>query len=121
MGVHWKTWLLGGWCSWKTNIEGGGFPKKGAWTVCQFKGAWQERAGSVFEGGLIPPMHTMSEWLQAKCFKVSHSFDFWLSARRRQRFAGEHFAKKDDQKIECDFIAFSEVIKLIPTWCHEIF
>ena len=56
--------------------RGGGFPKKGAWTVCQFKGAWQERAGSVFEGGLIPPMHTMSEWLQAKCFKVSHSFDF---------------------------------------------
>ena len=32
----------------------GRFPKKGAWTVCQFKGAWQERAGSVFEGGLIP-------------------------------------------------------------------
>ena len=25
------------------------------WTVCRFKvGAWQERGGSVFEGGLIP-------------------------------------------------------------------
>ena len=28
-------------------------PKKGAWTVWQFKGggAWQERGGGVFEGG----------------------------------------------------------------------
>ena len=29
----------------------GGLPKKrGAWTVCRFKGAWQERGIGVFEG-----------------------------------------------------------------------
>ena len=27
-----------------------------------------------------------SVWLQAKFFKVSHSFDFWFSTKRRQRF-----------------------------------
>ena len=36
-------------------------------------------------------------------------------ARRRQRFVGGHFAKSDDQKIELDFIAYSVVIKFIPT------
>ena len=35
----------------KTNLEGG-LPKKGAWTVCRFKGrARQERGGRAFEGG----------------------------------------------------------------------
>ena len=24
---------------------------RGAWTVCQFKGVWQERGGGAFEGG----------------------------------------------------------------------
>ena len=62
-----------------------------------------------------------SLWLQAEFFKVSHSFDFLLSAWRRQRFAGGHFATYDDQKIELDFIAYSVAIKLIPTWHHEVF
>ena len=53
--------------------------------------------------------------------EVRHSFDFWLHFRGRQRFAGEHFAKEDDLKIGLDFIAYSVVIKLIPTWRHEIF
>ena len=37
-------------------------PKKGAWTVCRFKG-WtlQDRGGGVFEGGGGgTPMHTMT-------------------------------------------------------------
>ena len=45
--------------------EGGGFTKNqyiwgdclkmgGAWTVCLFKGAWQERGGECFWGGLRP-------------------------------------------------------------------
>ena len=59
--------------------------------------------------------------LQAEFFKVSHSFDFLLSAWRRQRFAGGLFATYDDQKIELDFIAYSVAIKLIPTWHHEVF
>ena len=33
----------------------------------------------------------------------------------------EVFAKSDYQKIELDFIAYGVVIKLVPTWCHEIF
>ena len=39
----------------KTNIKGEGFPKRGAWTVCRFRGwggAWQERGGGAFEGGI---------------------------------------------------------------------
>ena len=62
-----------------------------------------------------------SVWLQTGFFEVSHSFDLWLRARQRQRFAGGHFAKSADQKIELDFIAFSVVIKFIPTRHHEIF
>ena len=39
----------------KNQYRGSDCLKRGAWTVCQFKvGAWQERGGSVFEGGLIP-------------------------------------------------------------------
>ena len=40
--------------------------KRGAWTVCRFKGgggregAWQKRGGGVFEG-VDTPMHTMDE------------------------------------------------------------
>ena len=34
-----------------------------------------------------------SVWLQAEFFEVSHSFDFWLSARWTQRFAEGHFVK----------------------------
>ena len=49
MGVHWKT-----------NIEGG-LPKRGAWTVCWFKGggACQEREGWCFWGWVDTPMHAM--------------------------------------------------------------
>ena len=32
-------------------------------------------------------------WLQVEFFRVSHSFNFWLSARQRQRSAGGHLAK----------------------------
>ena len=62
-----------------------------------------------------------SVWLQTEFFEVNHSFDFWLRARRRHRFDGGHFAKSDDQKIKLDFIAYSVVIKVIPTWRHELF
>ena len=35
-------------------------PKKGeAWTICWFKGAWQERGGGVYDGGVDTPMPTM--------------------------------------------------------------
>ena len=35
-------------------IQRGGLPKKGgggAWTVCQFRGAWQEKGGGAFKKG----------------------------------------------------------------------
>ena len=42
----------------KTNIEGGGLPEKrevlGQFTDLRGGGAWQERAGGVSDGGLIP-------------------------------------------------------------------
>ena len=45
-----KSNLRGG--SQKTNIEGGGLPKKGrAWTVCQFKGGLGKKGGGIIEGG----------------------------------------------------------------------
>ena len=63
LGVHWRIRLLGG-GSRKTHIEGRiawKLKRGGTWTVCQFKGGtWQERGGSVFEGGGVDtPMHTM--------------------------------------------------------------
>ena len=52
LGVHWKIGLLGGGGgSPKTNIEGGIAKKGRAWTVCKFKGAWQERRGCFWGGG----------------------------------------------------------------------
>ena len=51
MGLHWKIQLLVG-GSQKANIEEGGCLKRGAWTVCQFKGGWQEREGGVLEWGI---------------------------------------------------------------------
>ena len=50
----------------------------------------------------IPAISNWNFWLiagstepgyKATFFEVRHSFDFWLTARRRQRFTGEHFAK----------------------------
>ena len=54
-GVHGKIQVLEGGFSknqyiWGDCLKRGG----GAWTVCRSKrGAWQERGGGVFDGGLI--------------------------------------------------------------------
>ena len=42
----------------KTNIDERKYLKRGAWTICRFKGglAWQERQGSVFDRGFHIPM-----------------------------------------------------------------
>ena len=51
-GAHWKIWFLEG-----------GLPKKGG--LGQFAdlgGAWQERGGGGFEGGVDTPMHTMVDF-----------------------------------------------------------
>ena len=57
LSAHWKIRLLEGGVH-KKPIEGGGggeggrLPKKGAWTVCRFKGgAWQEREVVFLRGG----------------------------------------------------------------------
>ena len=39
----------------KNQYRGGDCLKKGAWTVCQFKGG----GGAVSEGGIDTPIHTM--------------------------------------------------------------
>ena len=55
LGVHWNIRLLG----WGDGGSWGGLPKKGAWTVCWFKGGFGKNEGGGGEG-LIPPMHIMS-------------------------------------------------------------
>ena len=56
LGVHWKIWLLGGEFTKKNDIEGDCL-KKGPWTVCRFKGAWQERGGVFLRGGWYLDVH----------------------------------------------------------------
>ena len=58
LGVRWKIWLLGGDVHEK-QYRGGGLPKKGAWTVCQFKGELGKREGVVFLSGVDNSMNTM--------------------------------------------------------------
>ena len=57
LGVRWKIWLLWG-ASWKTNVEVG-LPKKGAWTVCWFKGglARKRKRRGGFQGAWYPNVH----------------------------------------------------------------
>ena len=59
LGFHWKIRPLAGGGECSGNIEGRGLPKRGAWTVCQFRGgAWQEKGGGAFEkGGWYPNAH----------------------------------------------------------------
>ena len=59
--VHWKIPLLWGGGkegSHQTSIEGW-LLKKGAWTICRFKG---RLARWYFWGGVDTPMHTMAIW-----------------------------------------------------------
>ena len=61
LGVHWKIGLLGG-RSQKNNIAGRDCLKRGAWTVCRFKGGLgKNEGGGVFEEGLIPQC-ALWEW-----------------------------------------------------------
>ena len=57
LGVDGKMWVLGeggGVGVTKNQYIGGDCLKMGAWTVCRFKrvGAWQERGGWCFRGGI---------------------------------------------------------------------
>ena len=78
-GVHWKIRLFfylpgGGGClgSQKTNIEGGHCLKRGAWTVCQFKGGLARVGWCFWGGGLIPQctlwINHMIWWKQTYLF-----------------------------------------------------
>ena len=62
MGVHRKIWFLEG-VHEKTNIQGGGLPKTGAWTVCRFKRGLGENKGVFLRGWLIPEC---TLWLSSK-------------------------------------------------------
>ena len=57
--VHWKIQFLGGGGggSQKNNIEEGGLPKRGAWTVWRFKRGLARKRGGVFKGGWYPNAH----------------------------------------------------------------
>ena len=57
LGVYWEIWFLGGGIR-KTNINGDSL-KRGAWTVCRFKGSGnlaRKREG-CFWGGWYPNAH----------------------------------------------------------------
>ena len=56
LGVHRKIWVLRG-GGHKRPIYRWDCLKREAWTVCRFKGGWQERGGGVFEGGSYPNAH----------------------------------------------------------------
>ena len=76
-GVHQTVWLSGG-GSQKTR---GGLPKKGAWTVCRFRGHLAKEKGVVFLRGAHIPMHTMELGaLPRKEF-------FWLCLQNRRKLA----------------------------------
>ena len=59
---------------------------------------WQDHRNAAISNWNFYFFWFKSVWLKAKFFEVSHSFWF------RARFAGRHFAKWDDQKIELDFM-----------------
>ena len=66
LGVHWKIQLLGEFE--KNQYREGDCLKRGAWTVCWFKGVLARKSGWCFwgGGGGDNPMHTMLSygWLQ---------------------------------------------------------
>ena len=41
----------------------GGLPKRGAWTVCRFKGGLARKRGVVFLRGVDTPMNTMRQYV----------------------------------------------------------
>ena len=58
LGVHWKIRLLGVQGFTKNKYRGEDCPKRGAWTVCQFKRWLRKKDGVVFlTGALIPKAH----------------------------------------------------------------
>ena len=69
MRFHWKIRLLGeGEGSPKTNVKGE-LPKRGAWTVCRFKGKLGKKMG-VGVVGVDTPTHTM--WRLSSILKTSN-------------------------------------------------
>ena len=60
--VHWKIWLLGG--VQEKPIEGGDCLKRGAWTVCQFKGVLTRKSGVVFLRGAMIPQSTLCSYFK---------------------------------------------------------
>ena len=91
LGVHWKIQLSGE-GSRKINIYGG-LPIKGRLRrFVDLRGAWQERAGGVFEGGWYPNAHYDSgakfEGKLIFCFKNDKNLvNFDLSTKKFKKFA----------------------------------
>ena len=65
LGVHWTIRLLGGGGELTKNQYRVGIAwKEGLGQFANLGGAWQERVGGVFEGGVDTPMHTMRRKLK---------------------------------------------------------
>ena len=80
----------------KSNIQGGNYLKREAWTVCRFKvgggGAWQKRGG-VFEGRVDTPMHTIYIPPRIIAFHIPLIFAFYLhfsNLRFAMKFSIDH-------------------------------
>ena len=81
-GKRWKILVLlknlvfrGGHAKPIYRARGGDCQKRGAWTVCRFKGgAWWKRGGGAFEGGLIPQctLYVCSIIVSCLSWKISH-------------------------------------------------
>ena len=76
MGVHWKIWLLGGWCSWKTNIEGG-FQKRGLGQFANWRGLGKKERVVFLRADWYPNAHY--EWMVTSQMFQSQSFFRFLT------------------------------------------
>ena len=75
MGVQWKTWFLGGTVH-KKPIYRGNCLKRGAWTVCKFKGGLDKKErGGVFKGGWYPTAHYENPFVSTRKKSI------WLSQK----------------------------------------
>ena len=95
--------LLGGGGSRKTNIEGRDCLKGGLEQFADLRGAWQERAGDVFEGGWYPiPHYDHSEMGLKK--EIIKTFNKLFNNILDEQFPFFHWEFLSFHRL-CDFVA----------------
>ena len=80
-GGNWKIWLF--WGVYEKPISRGDYQKRGAWTVCRFKGGMARKRLQCFWGGWYPDAHYVF-WEINKLLSGLHiQFSFKVSGRAR--------------------------------------